>query len=369
MFATAAIRWTYRRALKPWYFRRDPEDVHDLMCRVGEKLGRYGITRGITDAIFDFEDPSLAQDVLGVRFRNPIGLSAGFDKDARLVDIIPSVGFGFEEVGSITGEPCAGNPRPRLWRLPRSKGLVVYYGLKNDGADVVAARLRGRSFGIPVGTSIARTNDAAHAGVEEGIEDYAKAFRLFADVGAYFTVNISCPNTCGGEPYTQPERLDLLLTALDRIKTRKPVLLKMPADLSYAQTRALIETSSAHRVHGFIFSNLTKKFDRPEIVQTEITSHARGGISGRPAFAASNELLSQAYGEYGSRFVFVASGGVFTAEDAYEKIRRGASLVQLITGMIFEGPQLVGEINRGLVRLFARDGFANVREAVGAAHR
>lgn len=369
MFATTTIRWLYRHLAKPFFFRRDPEAVHDAVCKVGEWFGRIPTARRLTAAFLSFKDPILEQEVLGIRFPNPIGLTAGFDKDAHLTQIIPSVGFGFEEIGSVTGEPCLGNPRPRLWRLPKSKGLVVYYGLKNDGCEAVAARLRPLPLRIPLGTSVARTNDEAHAGVEEGIADYAKAFRAFADIGDYFAVNVSCPNTSGGEPFTNPERLEKLLAVLDTIPTQKPVFLKLPVDAPFEETRALMDIAARHRVQGFILANLTKKRDRPEIVREEITGLEKGGVSGRPTFAVGNEQLSAAYKAYKDRFVFIASGGVFSAEDAYEKIRRGASLVQLATGMIFEGPQLIGELNRGLAALLKRDGYSSITEAVGAAHR
>ena len=161
----------YKRVAKPLFFRKDPEDVHDAVTRVGEFLGGNGVTRFLTCAAFAYEDPSLEQRVAGIDFPNPVGLAAGFDKDARLVDIMPSVGFGFMEIGSVTGEPCKGNPRPRLWRMPNSRALVVNYGLKNDGCEAIAARLAGRTFGVPLGTSVAKTNCEATADAEKGIED------------------------------------------------------------------------------------------------------------------------------------------------------------------------------------------------------
>lgn len=369
MIATKPFRWCYAHVAKPLFFRRDPEDVHDAMTAVGVTLGEHAVTRLLTRALFAYEHPALEQTTLGIRFKNPVGLTAGFDKNAQLLRIMPEVGFGFEEIGSITGEPCEGNPRPRLWRLPKSKGLVVWYGLKNDGCEAVAERLRGFASKIPFGTSVARTNSAATVAQEAGIADYAKAFRAFADIGDYFTVNVSCPNTCGGEPFTSPEALDRLLAALDTIETRKPVFLKLPADISTVELDALIAVADRHRVHGLVISNLTKKRDRATVHQGEIAVTDKGGISGRPVAEPANALIAHAYRAAGKRYVIVGVGGIFSAEDAYEKIRLGASLVQLATGMIFEGPQVIGEVNRGLVELMKRDGFANVSEAVGSAAR
>jgi len=365
MFATSFQHWAYRNVAKPIFFRLDPEDVHDAVTWFGARLGKFALTRRVIRALFAFDHPALEQTILGIHFKNPVGLTAGFDKNAQLLGIMPEVGFGFEEIGSVTGEPCEGNPRPRLWRLPKSNGLVVWYGLKNDGCEAIAKRLRGFDAAIPFGTSVARTNSAATVEQGAGIADYVKAFRAFTDIGDYFTVNISCPNTCGGEPFTSPEALDHLLTALDPIPTAKPVFLKMPADISTEEFDALVAVANRHRVHGFVISNLTKKFDRATVNQDEIMVTDKGGISGRPVVEPANALIAHAYRAVGSRYVIMGSGGIFSAEDAYEKIRLGASLLQLATGMIFEGPQLIGEINRGLVELLKRDGYANISEAVG----
>ncbi len=369
MFGTACWRFFYTAGLKPYLFQKDPEDVHQRMTLLGELLGRSRLGRWFVGFFFRFSHPSLEQTVVGIRFSNPIGLAAGFDKDGRLVDILPEVGFGFAEVGSITGESCLGNPKPRLWRLPKSRGLVVNYGLKNDGCEVVSRRLAKRVFRFPIGISVAKTNASGTVDVEAGIADYVKAFRAFAEIGDYLTVNISCPNAFGGEPFTDPQRLELLLVALDAIPTLHPVFLKMPADLTEAALQALLEVARRHRIHGIIFVNLTKRYDRSTIDQEERSSIMIGGVSGKPVTEDANRLVAWAYRLYGSRFVYIGCGGVFSAKDAYEKILQGASLVQLITGMIYEGPQLIGEINRELARLIERDGFKSVADAVGAAHR
>ncbi len=366
MFATSTQRWFYRHVAKQIFFRMDPERVHDTMTRFGNALGRTSFTRGAVRFLFCFEHPALVQTILGISFSNPIGLTAGFDKNAQLTRIIPAVGFGFAEVGSVTGEPCVGNPKPRLWRLPKSKGLVVWYGLKNDGCESIAKRLSDKKFDMPLGISVGQTNVPSTVDMDTGIADYAKAFRAFARIGDYTTINISCPNIYGGEPFVDPERLDRLLDVLDTIATSKPTFLKLPVDISKDELDAIVGVSDMHRVHGLIVSNLTKKRDRHTIVAQEIRDDMKGGISGRPTFDLSNGLISHLYRTVGARYVIIGSGGVFSAQDAYEKIRRGASLVQLATGMIFEGPQLIGEINRGLVRLLEQDGYQNIREAIGS---
>ena len=184
------IGFIYRTILKRIFFAADPEDVHDAMTQVGVFLGNYAITRALTKSLFAYADPILEQNVAGIRFANPVGLAAGFDKDGVLTDIIGAVGFGFTEIGSITGNACKGNTRPRLWRMKKSKGLIVYYGLKNSGCAAIAHRLTQKQFRTPLGTSIAMTNDSTTATQEAGIADYAKAFSAFATIGDYFTINI-----------------------------------------------------------------------------------------------------------------------------------------------------------------------------------
>lgn len=357
-------RFLYVNILKPVFFLFDPEDVHDLMTNTGVILGRFKLTKLATSLFFSYSHPSLEQEILGIKFSNPIGLAAGFDKEAILADILPSVGFGFVEVGSITGEPCKGNDRPRLWRLSKSEALVIYYGLKNAGSKAISSRLSGKKFDVPIGTSVAKTNSPDTCNMDGGIKDYVKAYRSFTKIGDYFTVNISCPNAFGGEPFTDPIKLNALLSAIDEIKTDKPVFLKISPDLNDKQLKDVIEVCDRHKVDGFISSNLTKKRDNPKI-KDEIVPE-KGGISGRVVEDLADEQIRKIYKMTGGKYVIMGCGGIFNAEDAYKKIRAGASLVQLITGMIFEGPQMIGDTNLGLVRLLERDGFKNISEAVGA---
>ena len=369
MFATNLQRWGYQHILKPLFFRCDPEWTHDRICAIGEWLGRRRFTRSLTQKMCAFSHPGLEQDIGGIHFSNPVGLTEGFDKNAHLTQITPSVGFGYEIVGSVTADPCEGNAKPRLWRLPKSKGLVVYYGLKNDGVGEIRYRLSSKKSTIPLGVSIAKTNSRHTVETHAGIEDYVRGFRAMKDQGDFHVINISCPNAYGGEPFSDAKRLEQLLTALDTVHSNKPFFLKIAVDLTTAELDTLISVMDRHRVQGMILSNLTKKYDRSGVVQEEIRNGMKGGISGRPIYEASNALIAHAYLQAGDQYVIIGVGGVFTAGDAYEKIRQGASLVQLATGMIFEGPQLIGEINRGLVDLLHRDGFETIAQAVGSAHR
>lgn len=362
-FRNKIIRFLYAVIFKPVAFRKDPEEVHDKIISLGVFLGSYALARRIVDFFLSYRNKSLEQKIFGIDFKNPVGLSAGFDKNAQLPSILPSVGFGFAEVGSVTGEYCSGNPKPRLWRLKKSEALVVYYGLKNDGCEKISARLRGQKFKIPIGINIAKTNSPKTAEIQAGIADYVKAARAFINIGDYLTINISCPNAYGGEPFTDSEKLEKLLIAIDKIKINKPVFLKISPDLLEEEIDRIINVADKHRISGFVCANLTKK-RTAKIVDSAVPE--KGGISGRVVADLSDGLIAYIYKKTKGKYVIFGVGGVVSADDAYRKIRLGASLVQLITGMVFQGPQTISEINYGLARLIGRDGFSNISEAIGA---
>jgi dihydroorotate dehydrogenase len=356
-------RFFYKTIFKTIVFQIDPEKVHDRILKVGRVLGANAVTRGFTSFLFSYSNKRLEQKILGIKFSNPIGLAAGFDKEADLTDTLPSVGFGHAEVGSITGEPCEGNKKPRLWRLKKSKGLVVYYGLKNEGCEKISKKLKNKKFTFPIGTSIAKTNNRKTVEVQAGIDDYVKAYKKFTGIGSYFTINISCPNTFGGEPFTNADWLDQLLVEIDKVQTRKPVFLKISPDLSKQEIDQILVVVERHKIDGFVCSNLTKLRKNKNIIEKSIPE--KGGISGKVVEDLSNEMISYIYKKTKGKYVIVGCGGVFSAEDAYKKIKLGASLIQLITGMIFEGPQLISEINQGLASLNKKDGYHKISEAVG----
>lgn len=363
---TKFISWFYKNILKKIYFRMDPELIHNRMIKLGNFLGSYYLSRKLIRSLFFYSNPRLKQEILGIKFPNPIGLAAGFDKDARLTNILPDLGFGFAEVGSITGEPCAGNPKPRLWRLIKSKSLVVHYGLKNEGAIAIAKRLKGRKFRIPLGISIAKTNNLGTVDPKKGIADYLKAYQQFTNIGTYLTINISCPNTYDSHPFMGCSVLESLLQELNKRPKTKPVFIKLSPDLDRKIVDKIISLAGKYHIDGFICTNLTKQRDNPRIVDKNVPS--RGGISGKVMAEQSNQLISDIYNRTRGKFIIIGCGGIFTAEDAYQKIKLGANLLQIITGMIYQGPQVISEINKGLVRLLEKDGFNNISEAVGKSH-
>lgn len=352
----------YKLVVKPIFFQLDPEYIHDKMIKASDFCGSNWLLRNLLHLMFYYENPILTQNIKGINFKNPVGLAAGFDKDALATNILYHIGFGFEEVGSVTGEPCAGNPGKRLWRLPKSKSLVVYYGLKNMGAKVISQRLSKLKFKMPIGINIAKTNCKETVDLEKGIQDYVKAYKAFKNIGDYYTINISCPNAFGGQPFTDKIKLAKLLSAIDKEEKTKPIFLKLSPDLSNNMIDDLIEVSREYKIDGFVCSNLTKNRES-SLVKDKVPDV--GGLSGKVTEELSNKLISYIYSKTKGEFVIIGCGGIFNSLDAYKKIKCGASLVQLITGMIYEGPQLMSEINRGLVQLVKKDGYKNISEAIG----
>ncbi len=366
--------WVYKNVLKPVFFSQDPEKIHNLISKIGEFLGRYKLLKHLTSTLIKYDNPLLQQNLIGIKFENPIGLSAGFDYDGHMAEILPHVGFGFNTVGTVTAKPYEGNKPPRLKRLPKSKSLLVNKGFKSDGVDAIIKRLRSKNLDKnTLGISVGSSNISEINTIEQAISDYCESFQKLKNESyiKYFELNISCPNTALTEGFGNKNNLNLLLTNINKLKIEKPIFIKMANELSIETTEQLIETAlNFIEIKGFIFSNLVKdrtneNFDKDEIQSME---DFKGNFSGKPTYENSNKLISNIYKKYGKRTLLIGCGGVFSAEDAYEKIKSGASLVQLITGMIYEGPQLIGEINEGLVELLKQDGFQNISEAVGKYH-
>lgn len=371
-FATGFIETVYKGVLKPFFFLFDPEFVHDRMTNFGTLLGKSSLTRRLTAILFRHSNEEfLAQKIHNIHFPNPVGLSAGFDKNANLLNILSEVGFGFMEVGSITDKPYEGNPKPRLYRLKKSKALLVYYGLNNIGAEAIIKRIaRAKTNNFPQNISIAKTNCEETNSLESGTNDYIDCLKKVqkSNVGDLYTINISCPNTFGGEPFTTPDKLEFLLKRVAQLKLRKPIFIKMPINLTWKEFDGLLKVALKYHVSGVIIGNLNKDHASPAILD-QLPAGIKGGISGKPTFKLSNELITKTYKKYGKRLTIIGVGGIFSAQDAYEKIKRGASLVALITGMIYEGPQLIGKINRELVELLKKDGYSNINQAIGAYYK
>lgn len=372
VYNRGAMHRLYVQLIKPVFFLFDAETIHDTITSFGEILGKFSITRFLTAYFFFYKNKiALRQEIAGISFPNPVGLAAGFDYEAKLIQILPSVGFGFHTVGSVTYGAYEGNPKPRLGRLPKSKSLLVNKGLKSIGAKKIIRKLKDQTFEIPLGISIAKTNSEKTNTDKTGIADYIKTAELFekSGIGNYYEINISCPNAFGGEPFTTPQKLERLLVQLDKLSLAKPVLVKMPIELTDREADELLKVIVKHKVVGVVFGNLAKDRANPALNKDELKMAGKGNFSGKPTWKQSNRLIAFAYKKYHKKLIVVGCGGVFSAKDAYHKIKLGASLVQLITGMVFEGPQLIGEINKGLVKLLEKDGYENISEAVGTGNK
>ena len=347
----------YKHILKPILFKFNPEFVHDCFITFGELLGRFWLTRWLVDFAYGYHGKDVSKIVDGIRYQTPVLLSAGFDYNGRLTRILSHVGFGGEEVGSVTARPCAGNTRPRLTRLPKQGSIIVNKGLKNDGVDVIIKRLmksnnqatrnnNQKYAKFITGISIARTNDEKSAeSVQAGIDDYLYSFkRLNEDgIGDFYTINISCPNAFGGETFAQPELLEKLLGALKAMPCTKPIYVKMPINLPWEKFDALLQIIDKHGLHGVVIGNLNKDYSSLTN-KSGVPIEYSGGLSGTPCKVLSTELIKKTREKYGKRFTIMGVGGIMSPEDAKEKFDAGADLVQLITGMIFEGPGLIKRI-------------------------
>jgi len=333
-----------------------PETAHRLVL-AGLAAGFAG--RSAPDA------PELRQSLWGRDFPNPVGVAAGFDKEARAPDALLRLGFGFVEIGTITPRAQSGNPRPRVFRLEADGALINRMGFNSSGLDSVIKRLqrRDRNSGI-VGVNLGRNRDSTDA-----VADYARGAHRAAPLVDYLVVNVSSPNTPGLRALQAGAALDKLLRAViaarDASGVRPPLLLKIAPDLTPDETADIATAALAARIDGIVVANTTVA--RPEGL-LEATAREAGGLSGRPLFTPSTALLADVYRLTAGRLPLIGVGGIASAADAYAKIRAGASLVQLYTALVFAGPALLGEIKTGLAALLLRDGFASVADAIGADH-
>lgn len=352
------LPFLYQRILKPILFRFDPEAVHDAFVALGDGLGRTEAGRALISSLYGYRGPDASVTVDGLRYRTPVVLAAGFDYNGRLLQILPEMGFGGVEVGSVTALPTPGNDPPRMQRMVRSQAIVVNKGLMNDGVESIAPRLAAtptpRDF--VVGVSIARSNREEASGEAEGIEDYARSLEHLVehDVGDFYTINISCPNVHGGESFGEPRRLPKLLARLREVEHSRPVYAKMPINPPWDEFRRLGDIIEAAGLDGMVIGNLNKDYESA-LYAEEAPDSYQGGLSGLPCRERSTELVARSRETWGDRFTLIGCGGIMSAEDAMDKFRAGADLVQLISGMIFNGPHLMGEIAEAYARLKARE--------------
>jgi dihydroorotate dehydrogenase len=354
------------KLIRPLLFKIDSETVHNQMLRLAAFFNEAGLS-GVVKAVYDFEHYSLENKVFGVNFKNPVGTAAGFDKSGQLIDFLPALGFSHVQVGDTSAQARPGNPKPRLFRLVKDNALINRMGQNNKGADYIASLLEGRKFSASLFLSMVKTPDPKILG-DEAVEDFLYTFRKLHPLGDVSVINISCPNTEEGKTFEEPESLKVLLGEISKarleININKPILVKISPDISFEKLDTVLEICEAHKIDGYILTN-TAQFRTGLLTDPLIVSGiGKGGLSGKPLRERSTQLVRHAYKQL-KRPCIIGLGGIDSAEAAYEKIKAGASLIQLYTGLIYEGPELVKKINKGLVKLLERDGFKNITEAVG----
>ncbi|MDQ0472496.1 quinone-dependent dihydroorotate dehydrogenase [Labrys wisconsinensis] len=326
---------------RPVLMGMDPERAHALTLRA---LRLMPLPPARPD------EPGLAVEAFGLRFPNPVGVAAGFDKDAEVVDPMLRLGFGFVEVGSLTPRPQAGNPRPRLFRLPADEGVINRFGFNNQGHAAALARLAARPPAGIVGVNVGANKDS-----EDKAADYAAGIAAFAGVASYFTLNVSSPNTPGLRSLQQREALDDLLARATAARDeasqhhpRRPLLLKIAPDLTLGELDDIVAVALARDLDGMIVSNTT--VSRPPTLRSKGVAAEAGGLSGAPLFDLSTRMLAETAARVEKRFPLIGVGGIESAKTARRKLEAGATLVQLYSAMVFRGPGLIGEIKRGLAR-------------------
>lgn len=306
--------------------------------------------RGIVRSLFTVKHSSLETTFCGITFPNPVGLAAGFDKDARFTDALATLGFGFIEIGTVTPRPQPGNPQPRLFRLPADKALINRMGFNNGGASAAAERLRHRKERIIIGGNIGKNKDTLN---ENALSDYEICLKDLYDVSDYFVVNVSSPNTPGLRELQDKEPLMRILNRLQELNVQwgnpKPLLLKIAPDLTNEQLDDIVAIVNETGISGIVATNTT--IDRSSLItpQHEVEAIGAGGLSGKPVRKRATEVISYLHKKGNGKIPIMAVGGIFTAEDAIEKLNAGASLVQVYTGFIYEGPAIASNICKGLL--------------------
>lgn len=358
----------YNSLVKPLLFQLEAERAHDLAHQFAQNASKSPFLRSLAKAIYNFQSPQLCQNIWGLKFRNPIGLAAGFDKNGNIPEIMQSLGLGFVEIGSITGNPSTGNPKPRMFRLPKDRALINRMGLNNDGAKTIVKRLKNKKLSIPLGINIAKTHDPKVLG-DLAIRDYIHSFQEAKKVADYITVNISCPNTTEGKTFEDPAALEELLDALKiRDDARVvPTLVKVSSDLTHDQLLALLEVCEDYRIHGYVACNTSSQRDNLSTSPSVIKKIGRGGLSGAPIASKSIRIIRWISDATKGQKPIIGVGGVDSFATALEMMLAGADLLQVYSGLIYEGPGLVKTINRQLVGQLKKLKIDSIHQLVTAS--
>jgi dihydroorotate dehydrogenase len=341
----------YKLLLRPFLFLFDPESVHHFTFKAIKFSGKIPGVSAIRKLLYSVDDKSLEKELFGLKFKNPVGIAAGFDKNAVLINDLESFGFGFIEVGTATPKPQTGNPRPRLFRLKKDKGIINRMGFNNDGVDAIASRLAKKKTNLIIGGNIgkntATSNDNAKA-------DYIYNFKALHEYVDYFVVNVSCPNIGDVKKLQDQEFLVDLLSELVELNATyshpKPILLKIAPDLNNGQLDEVIDIVATSKIDGVIATNTTITREGLQTDPQKVEEIGNGGLSGKPLTNRSTEVIRYLAEKSAKAFPIIGVGGIHSADDALEKLEAGADLVQIYTGFIYEGPILVKRINKTIIK-------------------
>lgn len=359
------------RFIRPLVFRVEPERAHALALGASAALGKFAPARAVAARRWGTpSDPRLVTNVAGIAFPNPVGLGAGYDKSGAAIPLLSRMGFGFLEIGSVSRRPSMGNPvRPRVFRLPADEALIVNYGVPNDGAEIVASRLRAVKSAVPFGVNLVETNTGSPAEPDEIIEELAQAAAMFAPLVSFLAISAECANAPGMHPLAQMENLHKLLDAIGRTGPLPPVFVKLRVPAATIDD-VLRVTDRYPFVRGFRVNTVQSRpyagLNTPPATWEKMTGSLSSPLLGYPAMLqAVRDWYRRADP---TRYALIASGGIRSGRDAYAALRAGASLVQCVTALVFAGPSLARRINEELLALMKADGITNVAQLVGAEH-
>jgi dihydroorotate dehydrogenase len=346
----------YKSLLKPVLFLKNPEAAHHFTFSWIKRTFRLPLIKQLIQGNFHYENTLLEREVFGLKFKNPVGLAAGFDKDAKLIDEMALLGFGFIEIGTLTPKAQEGNPLPRLFRLPQDEALINRMGFNNSGVSKAVENLKNRKANILIGGNIGKNKLTPN---ESAVDDYLACLEALHPFVDYFVVNVSSPNTPNLRELQEKEPLKQLLTAVMRAnalhQTPKPILLKIAPDLTVGQLDDIVEIVVETGIAGVIATNTTIDRSQLTTASSTVAGIGAGGLSGKILAKRSTEVIRYLHKQSNGAFPIIGVGGIFTAEDAIEKLEAGASLVQVYTGLVYEGPSMVKNIKKGLVQYFEKN--------------
>jgi dihydroorotate dehydrogenase len=353
----------YKSIFKPLAFRYDAEKAHHTACWIAQQSGRSAILSAAVHRMYHYESDLLAQQFWGQTFPNPVGLAAGFDKNGRFINAMQTLGMGFVEAGSVTAQPSRGNPKPRLFRLPKDRALINRMGLNNDGAETVTQRLKNTSYAIPVGINIAKTHSPEIMG-KDAVDDYLFSYQKACGVADYITVNISCPNTAEGKTFEEPESLNKLLAVLRAVIDTKapPTLVKFSPNLDQTELKALVEICENYGIDGYVATNTSSSRQNLHTDTQTLQEMGTGGVSGAPLASKSLKTVRLIRTHIGPKKPIIGVGGIYSFETALNMLKAGANLLQVYTGLIYEGPALIKNINQKLVKHLKENNYSHLGE-------